>query len=371
MLRKLCKTQYRVLLAFKVLFQAFLKGTYRKKPLYHCLRFYFRTAGKKGLFTQIKEFAVLATHWEEFPYPYFEIAMFEKNCELTLEQMKKFVPQTIFDKEVRKNLSHRFITENKSLFSDLMAYYRISQPELIYKFIGGIFYDRENRTLSQGQTDKLILKLQYKKVFLKPVFGASGDGIMCFEKRGTKGYDDGQNRLTSNYIREKFTTVPIILQAGINQSKQLASMNPDCVNSFRVLSKNVKGKACILAANLKLGRKGSIVDNGSHGAISVQVDPISGVLGHGMKFYDRSIHATHPDTGVKFTGQKIEHWAEVRDIVLRAAEAFSILEYVGWDVAVTDNGATIIEGNNDPSIYAHQVFGNGLAEEIFGDKFPF
>jgi hypothetical protein len=371
MLRKLHNALYRVFIALKVLCISFFKGTYKKKPLYHCLRFYFRTPGKKGFFTQIKEMATLAIHWEEFPYPYFEIAMFKQDCELTLDQMKKFVPQTIFDREVQKSHEYRPILENKSLFADLMEYYQIPQPELICKFFGGRFYDKQNKMLAQKQIDKLISELEYEKIFLKPTFGASGEGILCFVKGREEGYYDGEDRLTSDYLMEKYDQIPIILQAGIKQSRQLAAMNPDCVNSFRVLSRNNLGKICLLAANLKLGRKGTIVDNGSHGAISVRVDPQTGTLGIGMTFYDRRVYSVHPDTLVAFTGQRIEYWDDVRDIVLRAAEAFSALEYVGWDVALTDCGALIIEGNYDPSIYAHQVFGNGLSSEVFASKSHF
>jgi hypothetical protein len=41
----------------------------------------------------------------------------------------------------------------------------------------------------------------------------------------------------------------------------------------------------------------------------------------------------------------IPGWREPRELALRAAAAFDVLPALGWDVAVTDDGIVLTEGN--------------------------
>jgi Sugar-transfer associated ATP-grasp len=53
----------------------------------------------------------------------------------------------------------------------------------------------------------------------------------------------------------------------------------------------------------------------------------------------------HPATGKVVQGWRVPDWDLARDTALRAAEALRELPSVGWDVAVTDRGPMVIEGN--------------------------
>jgi hypothetical protein len=53
------------------------------------------------------------------------------------------------------------------------------------------------------------------------------------------------------------------------------------------------------------------------------------------------------DTGARFQGMEVPLWAEVKDTVTRAALVFSDLRTLGWDVAVTKDGPTLLETNWD------------------------
>lgn len=39
------------------------------------------------------------------------------------------------------------------------------------------------------------------------------------------------------------------------------------------------------------------------------------------------------------------HWPEVRDLALRAAAAFPWVRFVGWDIAISEGGPVLVEGN--------------------------
>jgi hypothetical protein len=53
----------------------------------------------------------------------------------------------------------------------------------------------------------------------------------------------------------------------------------------------------------------------------------------------------HPGTGAVFADFTLPFAKEVHELVVRAARAFAPLRTIGWDVAITDTGPSLIEGN--------------------------
>jgi Sugar-transfer associated ATP-grasp len=72
-----------------------------------------------------------------------------------------------------------------------------------------------------------------------------------------------------------------------------------------------------------------------------------------------------PDTGAAFREMIVPLWQNVRATVTKAALAFSDLRTVGWDVAVTDDGVSILEANWDWGENLIEVAHNrGLRNEL-------
>lgn len=355
-----------VILTIWGLVKALLKGKIKIKPIYHCLwYFWIVKERKKNIFVIIREFCLLYYHWESFPNPYFEYSMFLKQCKMNLAEMKTYVPQLELDKQVAATISYKYLTEDKALFSDLLNCYEIPQPKLVLTYFKGVFFDPKSRIISKQQADKLISASDSGRLFLKDNVGSEGTGIHAFEKREGRGYYMGEYKLSAEFICREFENKQLLLQEGVIQTDQFSNMNPDCLNSIRILTQCINGKAIIMAAFLKLGRFGNVVDNVSQGGLIVPIDVESGKMDASARiFYSTDEFRSHPETGFRFEGQMIERWDEVRDIILATALKFHRLIYVGWDVAITNEGVLIIEGNFNPSIYAHQVGGPGLADII-------
>ena len=68
---------------------------------------------------------------------------------------------------------------------------------------------------------------------------------------------------------------------------------------------------------------------------------------------DLPILLTHGD--VKFDNYKIPFFDKVSDLCIEAAKKIPEVNIIGWDVAITDNGPLIIEGNNGPGFDLIQV----------------
>ena len=172
-------------------------------------------------------------------------------------------------------------------------------------------------------------------VIVKPVDGSGGEGVEKFEVK------DG----TYERVRSR---IPCLVEEAIVQCKEIAELNPTSVNTIRPLTFVRDGEAVMLAAYLRIGR-GGVVDNFCGGGMVCPINIETGVVEYPAVDGENNIYDTHPVTGVPIVGFKIPHFDEIKRLVLEAAMVVPQVRYVGWDIAVTDYGLEMIEGNEYPS----------------------
>lgn len=66
----------------------------------------------------------------------------------------------------------------------------------------------------------------------------------------------------------------------------------------------------------------------------------------------------HPSSGTLIKGFQIPHWDTVLDFVRQCAEACGV-DYVGWDIAVLEDGCALVEANPTGMVNVIQVGGAG------------
>jgi putative polysaccharide biosynthesis protein len=96
-----------------------------------------------------------------------------------------------------------------------------------------------------------------------------------------------------------------------------------------------------------------LVDNSHAGGIIAAVDMKSGRLGPATDIGLRpniGWCTHHPDTGAVIEGRVLPLWPETVALACRAHAAFAPRMIVGWDIAITSDGPTLIEGNGSPGI---------------------
>ena len=79
---------------------------------------------------------------------------------------------------------------------------------------------------------------------------------------------------------------------------------------------------------------------------------------------DNNEYECHPLTGYRFDGFQIPNFEIVKKTVLEAALVNPNIHVVGWDVAVTEDGCTFIEGNRRPGFDLVQVLYNKGKKDI-------
>ena len=179
-----------------------------------------------------------------------------------------------------------------------------------------------------------------KRIIAKTRTGYGGKGIMVFDTAKT-GYSQIYNEILSQkepYMAEEYHV----------QSGWLHKVNPSSLNTIRVCTFSLNGKTDVIFAYLRVGAKGSIVDNLHSGGIRFPIDHHTGKIHKGMNYQVFDLER-HPDSGVQLYGEVIPRWDEIIDLCKEAHElAPDDLHLIGWDVCLDEDDIILIEANSGP-----------------------
>lgn len=201
-------------------------------------------------------------------------------------------------------------------------------------------------------------RLPQTDLFLKPTKGKGGRGCERWDhvesgrwrRYGTGEWANEAELLQRIRKQAAKSGKPMLIQKRAVNHPELQDLCGAALSSMRMMSiRNAEGDVEVLFAVFKIsGRGGSVVDNFHAGGFVCKVDMASGALGPatdwGIKQPGRWLD-THPATGAQVTGRILPLWAETVEVVRQAHLAFKDRIVVGWDVAITDEGPRIIEGN--------------------------
>lgn len=183
--------------------------------------------------------------------------------------------------------------------------------------------------------------------FCKKLGGIQGDGAFPLRIDAGSLYvrdvqisvSDLRDRLDDRYL----------LQQRIYQHEAMSALHPSSVNTVRLITFASGSTVELFAAALRVGTHGKSVDNWAAGGLIVGIDPERGEL-RGEGFYKPGYGGRaqrHPDSGIPFEKLKIPFFEEAVALVSRLHGYLPDIHSIGWDVAITPQGPTIIEGNDD------------------------
>lgn len=136
----------------------------------------------------------------------------------------------------------------------------------------------------------------------------------------------------------------------IVQHPKMGELHPSSVNTLRIVTyRTDHGKTGIMSALVKMGANRSHMDNASAEGCFAGVDLEQSTLmqkGFTLPEVEYSVLERHPDAGVLFDGFEVPFFREATSVTRRASE-FIPLTVVGWDVAISENGSVLIEGNSN------------------------
>lgn len=245
---------------------------------------------------------------------------------LTPEQRKTYVTRGINDRMVKKynDRAYWHIFDNKNEFNTKFA-----------KYLGRDWM--ELKADDFDAFDRFLSK--HDCVFYKPLSSCCGWGI---EKIVTAEVADRKALFDDLLSRGAG-----LMEERIIQHPDMARMFPDSVNTIRLVTVNNGKEVAVVFAFLRVGN-GKFVDNLNSGGMAAPIDPDTGLVTHPAADKDYKAYDRHPATGTEFVGFRVPRFAEAVAMAKEAAQVEPHMGYVGWDVAVTENGLCFVEANSFP-----------------------
>ena len=136
-----------------------------------------------------------------------------------------------------------------------------------------------------------------------------------------------------------------LLEELIEQVDDLARIHPYSVNGIRVTTYKNGKDVKILYPWFKVGANKSFVTSAAFGTYDAGIDPESGfVVTDGFK-ENGEFDVSHPLTGIRFKGYQIPQWQDLIGLVKQLSFVVPEVNYVGWDMVLTQRGWCIMEAN--------------------------
>lgn len=228
-------------------------------------------------------------------------------------------------------------------------------------------------TLMNGQRHPFIewFKSYERSLFCKPVDGHQGGGCCRLELADSETSPFIVNgRLVSTAEFEKNIKGKIV-EPLIIQHSLLRQHSPNCVNPLRIRTVYHNGNFEVISIYICFGGLDAYwangVSSGSMVAINSNGQCISDVFCEIPGKAGRSLYL--PDSKIPVSNIIVPGVKDAINLALAAHKTLPQIHSIGWDVAVTDDGPIIIEGNSDYGPVTYQCISGKGERSIFNKYF--
>lgn len=219
----------------------------------------------------------------------------------------------------------------------------MKQPHTYLKNRNGYFYVENKAVSLEESVDKCA---NIGDVIIKPTLSSHGRGVKklhiengIVDAKGTKLKD-----LLLDYGKN------FLIQDLVNQHPAMNALNPDSINTMRIVTYRKGMEVYVLYAAIRIGRKGQTIDNESAGGISTKIN-LDGTLckyAYGAPGQDK-IKVT--DSGVVLEGYKVPSFEKALAMVKEQHLNLPFQDLVGWDICVDADGIPVmLEWNTTPEL---------------------
>lgn len=253
--------------------------------------------------------------------------------------------------------------EKKRFFTDKRAYWmrqKVNDPRYIHFLYNKVealelfndFVSRRWLYAPKSSFSEFVDFVNKTPVFIaKPVDKYEGEGI---EKHFTSGVSEEDLKALYNYLVSNGMLLEECLKAHDD-----IYLGTKSLNTFRLYTMiDGKGDVHVLKAKYRAGTGDAITDT-AEGCIAYPISIEHGVIeGPGInEVLNSKNYFYHPGSDKLVVGMKIPMWDRVLEVVTEAAKRIPQIRYIGWDIAITNEGVEIIEGNHAPYTGTFEIMG--------------
>lgn len=217
-------------------------------------------------------------------------------------------------------------------------------PKTYFRSMNGVLYDEDYGTVRPE--DFLQLFDGVDRLVVKPAKDMGGKGVALFKRDGVSFKDSAGNILDLQYLKKTYKK-DFLIQECLTQNDYMSQFNPSSINTIRVATyRDVKtGNIEFLGAVLRIGGKGSFVDNACSGGSFVYVNA-DGTLGkYACNEYGQT-SSVYNDIDFANNEFVIPNFEEIKQFVYKVARRMPHMSLFANDVAIDHTGTPrLIEVN--------------------------
>lgn len=216
-----------------------------------------------------------------------------------------------------------------------------------------------------------------RDLFVKPANSRGGRGAERWDRVAAGRFEgaDGQQVSAEELLvrlEARARSKPLIVQERVEPHRELLDLTSGALPTMRITTcLDEAGRPEVVDAVFRMAIGGNrSVDNLHAGGIASGIDLERGTLSSAsnlgsdarLGWLDR-----HPDTGAAVRGRTLPLWNEAKALAEKVHEAFGDRVLVGWDIAITNDGPVVVEGNSSPDLDIVQRFGAPVCSSRFGE----
>ena len=258
--------------------------------------------------------------------------------------------------------NYAVITEDKVIFQQICDAVGLPTPTFVAALnrYGDSF--AADRSLINSFTDfKAAIERGCERlengIICKPVYGSSGKGIVGFDYQdGIFTCVDGQFESLESFYQASQTEakdVEYVIQERIYSHDDIKTLTgKNAIQGLRMITVvNDEGESQLIIRKFKMAGHSGLLDNFGHGetgAIVSQLNEqgqVNGSIMYSAKAHGMIHIEKHPVTGNQLEGFQIPNWDQCVALALKAQQIFKPHKSIGWDVAITNDGVYLLEGN--------------------------
>lgn len=304
--------------------------------------------------------------------------------DLTAEEKLQFVGEK-GSRALNLRLSPLKLGENRTFIRDKVLYttmlrgvdlpttqtQAVSHPE---RGFGAI-----NTLRTPADVSRFLKNEAHYPVFAKPLEGSKSVGSALLSgidaEKGLIKMGNGKAFDIDAFAHEVIEDYPegFTFQSAVQQNKEVSALAGQAVGTMRVVTVIEDSVPRVLYAVWKIPSPKAMSDNfWQSGSMLGAVDAETGKVSHAItgSGLDREIIEQHPVSGKSFAGFQIPHWDNVIDVACQGHSLFPEFGVFGWDIAIGEEGAVIIECNANPFHTLYQIpHDRGINNEDFAPVF--
>ena len=314
-------------------------------------KFFFKDPNKKGwgkMFVEIIHFWWVK---KELPLDYFRRFLYRKEVKnytdyLGYRQYLKFIYS---EKMTFTEITS--ILNNKLSFDTYFKNFNLPIPKVVSYNLRNKYYFDNTINICDTEGDLIsffnhMFESSLQKSFIiKPIIAQGGSGIILLKKETLT------NQIKANaniLLNESFIHQEVIIQ-----HPEINKIHSKCINTLRIETYiDNKRKTHILSVVMRFGIGNGFIDNISSGGFFISVNLGSGQLqGIGRQMFTKGIETfiSHPNSNILLEGFKVPFFNEACELAKKATN-YLPNRIIGWDIAISNKGPVIIEGNHNPGL---------------------